>query len=109
MKDACSTAGRGQQKSKEKVDLNTHTFIVNTLRPLLSFMMNDIEDGLAKIHCVLQCHANGLESILVLFDAMAKQSTQAFVKLEAAVELLLSSAGSRLKLREVLARVSLTR
>ena len=51
MKDPCSTAGRVQQKSKEKVDLNAHTFIVDTLRLLLlAFMMNDIEDGLATIH-----------------------------------------------------------
>jgi hypothetical protein len=65
---------------------------------LLTFtiMMDNIEDWLAQVHGILQGNADGFKGSLVFGNAMPEQSTKAIVKLESAVELLLTSARVRL-------------
>jgi hypothetical protein len=71
-------------------------------------MMNNVEDGLAQVHGVLQSNADSLKGILVLVGPMPEQSTHAIVEFEPAVELLLPGAGARFEVGEFLARASLS-
>jgi hypothetical protein len=82
--------------------------LVLLLLLLHPIMMNDIQDGLAQVHGILQSNADSLKSVLVFVDPMAEQSTKAIIVLEPTVELLLSGVGTQFEVREVLARVSLS-
>ena len=66
-------------------------FVSIWLLLLSSVMMDNIEDWLAQVHGILQGIADGFKSSLVFGNAMPEQSTKAIIKLESAVELLLTS------------------
>jgi hypothetical protein len=66
-------------------------------------MMNNVKDGLAQVHGVLQSNADRIKGILVLVSPMPEQSTQAIVEFELAVELCLSGAGAQFEVGEFLA------
>jgi hypothetical protein len=82
--------------------------LVLLLLLLHPIMMNDVKDGLAQAHGVLQSNVDSLKGVLVLVDPMAEQSTKAIIELEPTVELLLSRADTRFEVRKVLAQVSLS-
>jgi hypothetical protein len=79
------------------VDVYHHVSILLLL--LYSIMMNNIEDWLAQVHGILQGNADCFKSSLVFGNAIPEQSTKAIVKLESAVELLLTSASSPAEVR----------
>jgi hypothetical protein len=67
-----------------------------SIRLLLTFtIMDNIEAWLPQVHGILQGNADGFQSSLVFGNAMPEQSTKAIIKLESAVELLLTSASSQ--------------
>ena len=66
------------------------TFVSIWLLLTFTIMMHNIEDWLAQVHGILQGNADGFKSSLVFGNAMPEQSTKAIVKLETAVELLLT-------------------